>query len=298
MPSKKILIIAAVILVVLCAGVFIFVKISNKPTQTVQNQNNQTNSTGSGNVNNTPVVTTTFKPHTDPAQPYATTFPRVDSPPQQQTQQTQASSTDSQTLQQQVAAGLIADSNGQYVQTVNSNGLSNADQNFYNDATTLNETQFDQKYVPDSNTDPLYNSASSDSQDNVVFGSSSTDNSTTSSSTTTSTPGALTGNTNSLGITTDPYVDSKIFTLTQTDTTTDEVNYITALNSDITNLNILQDTSIISTVISNQDQNQISSQITQVASIIQEIKQLPVPQSFLGLAESYPRCLPNIWKCA
>ena len=271
MQNKRIILIVVLGLAAVIVAVLAFVLFSKNNQQSAQQTPSGTNTgttgttSGTGGVGVVQQNKSTFSPHVDLTQPFATTLPRVDSPPAQPVTQS-----DQQTINQKVANGEIADANGMYVQKVSNTGMTDSQQQTYNNYKNLDDNTFLAQNYPDAqnvvdNTTPQ--SVATSNQDPIIYQNNV-------QSTTPSTIPLV------------PGIDPKLFKTTSGNDQAALDKYFNAVAGVLQILNI-QDPKLVSDVLQNLDQNTIFQYQQLDQQALAQLQTITVPNSMLGLQQSY-----------
>ncbi len=284
--SKKALIISGLSVLAVIIIIAVVLALGKKTPQQAQNQNP---TTGTGTVGQqegqqAPQQQPAFQIHTDNSQPYAVNAPRSNEP-QQQPQQQQANSLGQQQQTQKqlaaaIAAGVLPDANGNYVQKIDNSGVNQFDVSQYN--YDLPDNQFLQAYYPDASqvinaqtpTDMALNA-----QDPVLISSTSGGSSNTA-------PEAIPLNN---------AVDPSQLKVSQDNSAEAINNYLQGLSSATAPYDVVDNTGLMSAIAGGTSSaNDLKQAGSTVSGIISQLKQEPVPSDMLGLQQSYVAMYENL----
>ena len=226
------------------AAVFAFYFLNKKSApQTATTTPVTTGTGGVGGAGTVAITTPGFQIHQDPNQPFATILPR------------QGNSNEVAILQPAASSAPAA------TPTISSSDISNPDY------ANLSTNQFMAKYYPDTQ--------------NVVSGANianvpGTDPALISHNSANSAP-------TNLNIPDNSAISSSKFTLSQDNSAQAISNYIQSLNNNVSQLDLLKNVSLITSVINNPNQAIINQQLQQTQSILSSLQKMPIPSNTVGM---------------
>ncbi len=213
-----------------------------------------------------------FQIHTDNSQPYAVNEPRSNEPAQQPPAQANNPQANQNQIAAAVAAGVLPDASGNYVQHIDNSGVNQFDVSQYN--YSLPDNQFLQTYYPDSS--------------EVISGSTPTDLALNAQDPVLVSNSADTGSLSSDTIPVDNSVDPSELNVSSDNSDAAIGNYIQDLAANTSSYDLVDNPSLLSGIANNAtSQNDLKSAGTTVSNIVSMLKKQPVPSKLLGLHQSY-----------